>query len=183
MTLASEVSGFADQLRQVLQDSQAKYSSTSEVVLQGNGARFCITGLPSPSVVVVADKVGHLGTLKDGRWKQICDYLLITTGDGHVDVTFIEMKETFRPAERKPKEQLLRTVPILKYLLSLCEIEFGSATKVVQRFAVLAPKKQERIDKQRTKIEPKQLRYKERHKGIDICVAIGGTISFDSLDV
>ena len=111
----------------------------------------------------------------------ICDYLLIIANDAHVDVTFIEMKETLREFE-SPMEQLVRTIPILKYLLSVCEIEFETIFKVVQRFVVLASKREERIDKHRTKIKSRYLRNKTRHKGFDICIAIGGTVSFKSLN-
>ena len=181
MRAADDVGGFSYHLRQVLRDSLVKHSSTNEVTLQGARTTFSITGLPSLSIVVDLDKVSHLGALKSGRWTQICDYLLVMSNNGHVDVTFVEMKETLRETN-KPKEQLVRTIPVLKYLLSLCEIEFGPVDNVVQRFAVLASKREERIDKQQTRIEPKYVRHKERHKGVDIRIAVGGTIAFSSLD-
>ena len=154
----------------------------NQVVLEGAHTNVSITDLPSLCVVVNLDKIGHLGALKERRrLTSICDYLLIIANDAHVDVTFVEMKETLREIE-KPMEQLVRTIPILKYLLSVCEIEFETIFKVVQRFVVLASKREERIDKHRTKIKPKHLRNKRRHKGFDICIFIGGTVSFKSLD-
>ena len=183
MTIAEQRDGFSEHLQQVLQKSRVTYSSTNQVVLQGAHTKFSINDVPSPSVVVNLDKVGHLGALKKERRRltSICDYLLIIAKDAHVDVTFVEMKETLREFE-KSREQLVRTIPILKYLLSVCEIEFGTIFKVVQRFVVLASKREERIDKHRTKIKSRYLRSKTRHKGFDICIAIGGTVSFKSLD-
>ena len=81
-----------------------------------------VTGISKPFLAIRLNKLSHLSALKDGGWKQICDYLLIGRSDGKAYAVFVELKKTLR-GEEKPREQLLRSLPILKYLFSVCEIE------------------------------------------------------------
>ncbi len=59
-------------------------------------------------------KLNHLSALKS-PCNQICDYLLIFELEGKDHAIFIELKKTLR-GDNRPKDQLLRSLPLLKYL-------------------------------------------------------------------
>ena len=72
------------------------------------------------------EKVGHVSGLRDGApGRKICDYaLLAESGDG-IHATLIELKSA-RNDEEEPREQLRRSLPVLEYLRSACDVERGT---------------------------------------------------------
>ena len=87
--------------------------------------RVKITGLPGTSIVIRTERVGHASKISDGSWKQICDYLLVVELGDRTHAVFFELKKT-QTQEKKPKEQLRRSLPLLNYLRSVWEIESGA---------------------------------------------------------
>ena len=69
-------------------------------------------------------KLSHSPSLKDGPRKKICDYLLIAQIDGADHAIFVELKKSLG-SRGDPEEQLLRSLPLLEYLLAVCDIEQG----------------------------------------------------------
>ncbi len=111
-----------------------------------------VTGISKPFLAIRLNKLSHLSALKDGGWKQICDYLLIGQSNGRAYAIFVELKKTLR-GEEKPRDQLLRSLPILKYLLSVCEIEaerdFSDwKSNLTLRYVLIADQLSEMLTKQ-----------------------------------
>ena len=75
----------------------------------------------APAVPVVAVRlgrggVGHVSKLRaDTGLESICDYLLFVERDGNTHAVLVELKKTWN---RKAKEQLRRSLPLLEYLRS-----------------------------------------------------------------
>ncbi len=90
--------------------------------------RVKVVGL-SESVTAIrlgstARRLSHIGYLKDGTRKKICDYLLLGKIGGEEHAIFIELKKNLG-SSGNPEEQLLRSLPLLEYLLSVCDVEKG----------------------------------------------------------
>ena len=116
--------------------------------------RVTLVGLPATGAAVRVENVGHLSKLRD-PCKRVCDYLLVLEANGDTSVLFIELKKTQTPSDR-PREQLRRSLPILKYLLSVCEVERGTTLKSVSvRYAIVFERVSEKLDKQRIRADPK----------------------------
>ena len=142
-----------------------------------------ITGVvPSSITTIKMGKVSHLSCLKDGNWKQICDYLLIAQINGNDYAIFIELKKTLT-RENKPKEQLRRSLPLLDYLLSVCKVEFGNVPEVLIKYVIIAEKLNERLDKQRTRVRPFSPVTKENYKTMEILKFITPKIGITELAV
>ena len=63
------------------------------------------------------------------------------------------MKRTLRP-DGKAYKQILGTIPVLQYLISMTETHFGIKKKIEMRYAVIVQKSSERIGKQKVKPVP-----------------------------
>lgn len=139
-----------------------------------------VTGIPPFITTIHMRKVNHLSCLKEGKLKQICDYLLVAQINDSNYAIFIELKKTLTE-ENKPKEQLRRSLPLLDYLLSVCKIEFGNVPKVLIKYVIIAEKLNERLDKQRTRVRPRRPLAKETHETIEILTFITPKIGITEL--
>ena len=140
-----------------------------------------VTQMPSDVTVINMRKVGHLPGVNDGELTQICDYLLISKSEGMDHAIFIELKKTLRE-NKKGMDQLRRSLPILDYLRSMCQIHYGvmtnrSALKV--RYFLIGTKNDPRIDKQR--VRPQIDVEKENYEDIEVHTFLGERIQFDLL--
>lgn len=142
---------------------------------------FKITDMPASSMAVKIGRLGHINGLKDGGWKQICDYLLvIPIGDDWFTV-LIEMKKTLSD-ENKAKEQLIRTIPVFEYLKSLCEIETQQSWRVVTHYVVIAERASVRLAKERIKVKSGAQPYRrEEYRGIQIGFVVGDSLGAEAL--
>ena len=87
--------------------------------------RVKLVGLPESFTTIRMGgkgKLNHLPYLKEGSWKKTCDYLLLTQICGEDHAVFVELKKSLR-SRGDPEEQLLRSRPILEYLLAVCDTE------------------------------------------------------------
>lgn len=108
-----------------------------------------LSGLAADTIAIRLDRTGMSG-LTNGPWKKCCDYLVIYQAGDTARALFVELKKTLSDSD--PFEQLRRSLPWLKYLRSVCEIESGSSFPEPEvRYAVIARKRNPRFDKQRTK--------------------------------
>lgn len=157
-------------------------SGNNGVKLKEPGAKMSvqITDIPPLITAIRLRKVSHLSCLKDGKLKQICDYLLITQINGNDYALFVELKKTLTE-ENKPKEQLRRSLPLLDYLLSVCRVECGNAPKVLIKYAIIAEKFSERLDKQKTRVTPSKPVSKEKYKAINVLKFITPKIGITEL--
>lgn len=133
-----------------------------------------------PAVPVVAIRlggrggVGHVSNLRtDAGLESICDYLLVVERDGKTHAVLVELKKTWN---RKAKEQLRRSLPLLEYLRSACEVERGTRYETEMTTGYLIICEQRRLDKQSPKPKPA-----EDYRNIKIRTRVGTTISLDLL--
>ena len=144
--------------------------------------RYEVTGIRQPLVVTAIrmNRLRHLARLRDGAWKKICDYPLITALDGTYCAVFVELKETLRETD-DAREQLRRSLPILEYLRSVCTVEDLIKPDVSVRYVILASRDASRLDKQRTRITPFEPIREERCRGIDVRSFVYERISIGSI--
>ncbi len=140
-----------------------------------------VTQMPLDLTAVNMHMMGRLSGVKDGEWKQSCDYLLVCKADGIDHAIFIELKETLRE-DKKGMDQLRRSLPLLHYLRSVCQIHYETETNrpaLKVRYFLIGTKNHARIDKQRVK--PQLGTEKENYKDIEVHTFLGERIRFGLL--
>lgn len=146
--------------------------------------RFEIVDPPAPIAAIRMEKIGHLPGVREGRLKRICDYLLVARIGGQSHAVFIEMKKTLDHEKENPREQLVRSLPILRYLQSMCNVEHGfsdSASRAAAHFWIVGEKYSERFDKQPVSASPRRRVDQVSHKGVDIAMFVGPRMRFADL--
>ena len=129
-----------------------------------------LTGVPQGGLVFSVPSGGksHIGAVKEKKdYKKSCDYLILVPYNDRLDAYFIELKTTLNPNDQGvPKEgckQILCTIPVLKYLISMVDIHCGKNDKVNQYYAVIGKRESSKLDKQGVKpSRPKYARYKRK---------------------
>ena len=53
-----------------------------------------VADIPSDITIINMQRIGSLSGLKDGEWKQVCDFLLLFEDRGKDYAIFIELKKT-----------------------------------------------------------------------------------------
>lgn len=147
-----------------------------------SGMKVEITGFScSVAAIGMGTKLNHLSALKS-PCNQICDYLLIFELEGKDHAIFIELKKTLR-GDNRPKDQLLRSLPLLKYLQTVCEINSGFGQNKMELsigYCLIGEKRSPYLDKQ--PVHPKaDLWEAERYKGIGIRSSVAPKIPLVSL--
>ena len=158
---------FTDCLREVVSDRwQRSPDSEGNVTLKEPRVMSVqVSELSQYSVVVRPHKLSLSG-VKNGPWKQSCDFIIVNPHGDTVRVLFIELKHTLNN-ERKGLEQLRWSLPRLEYLRSLCHIHCGDRLERFEVHYVLIGKKgSPRFDKQpvRSAGSPETI----QHKGIEV---------------
>ena len=143
-----------------------------------------LIGVSSPFLAVRMNKLNHLSALQPvkDRWNQICDYLLIGQSKGGYYAIFVELKTTLgERTATKGKEQLLRSLPILEYLLSVCAAEYGSSEKsnLTIRYALIAEKEHSNLYKRSS--QRGRRGQQERYKSIQVTTFVEPTVHFTAL--
>lgn len=186
----SRTSKFADLLQTVVLAKnlvplgRSAHGTMATVVLRENDPnakmRFSVTDVHPSSTIVRIDHLQHLAGIRDGRWKKICDYLLVMPDDQRSWAVLVELKKTLSGLERA-KEQLHRSLPVVKYLQSLCEVETENPIQVVVRHVVLVEKHSERFDKEPTRVTAGVRLQEDMHKGILVQVVVGESVEAKTL--
>lgn len=109
---------------------------------------------------------------------EICDYILINEGADDCEVVIVELKSTLQKRQ-DGLEQLRRSLPIAKYLLAVCEVEMQRTWPCRFRYALLAEKRTNRLDKQ--PIRPSAQLSTEGYKDINVTVGVGTRFDFGAL--
>ena len=138
--------------------------------LQPPGMNIKVTDVPKGGLVVKVPRGPHLGIVKKEKtkgYKKSCDYLILVPCNDHIDAYFIELKTTLNPnCQDVPEEgcnQILCTIPVLEYLISMVNIHHGKNEKVNQYYVVIGEKDSSKLDKQGVKsIRPKSVPYKRK---------------------
>ena len=90
----------------------------------------------------------------------------------------VELKTTLQE-DSYGLEQLRRSLPLAKYLLSVCEVELQRSWSLQTNYALIAEKRVERFDKQA--VRPRPYVETEDYKGIRVSVRVGTRFDFAAL--
>ena len=147
--------GLSSCLKEILTDN-ALVSPSSKGILtlreENNEMEVEVSGVFTDLTVINMNKLGSLSGVKDGEWKQHCDYLIVHEDDGVDHAVFIELKRTMNKDKKKAMDQLLRTFPMLEYLRRICEIHFADKPKqseIPARYVLVSERISKRVDMQR----------------------------------
>lgn len=173
----------AEHLKAILADKVLISSRSRELVLkEKNVQRVNVSKLPSEAVVINLQRFGSLSGIRNGPWKQHCDYMLVFRVDETVRVIFVELKKTLHGNESKGFEQLRLSLPLLKYVDSVCELHFGTESdrrEPIVRYVLIGEQGSQKLDKQLVRVS--QSKYSEQHKDITVNVLIGSRFGFGRL--
>ena len=141
-----------------------------------------VSHVPSTTTVVgLGRKASQHSILRESpgeSWLKICDYILINEGVDDCEVVMVELKSTLQKRQ-DGLEQLRRSLPIAKYLLAVCEVELQRTWPCRFRYALLAEKRTNRLDKQ--PIRPSAQLSTEGYKDINVTVGVGTRFDFGAL--
>ena len=138
--------------------------------------------IPKRAITINLQRMGDFSGVKEGRWKQRCDYMFALDVTGGSEVVFVELKKSLDTGKEKAMEQLRRSPPVLMYLKSLCEIEERRAPgggELRLRYFVVSEKYSPKLDKQ--PVRPAQAPKTENFKEIRVGVVVGSHLAFDFL--
>ena len=150
--------------------------SGNRLVLREDQADMAVTVADGSTEMVAlrlkagACRIGLLG--ERGPWNVSCDYILFGYIDSHWYAIFVELKKTAR-RDSHGYEQLRWSLPVLEYILQICELKFGCAMDRPRvSYVLLAEEEHERLDKQLIKTPDLQFQTVE-WQGITIREIIG----------
>lgn len=173
----------AKHLKTILTDKVLLSSGSGVVVLkEPNVQKVEVSRLASDALVIrLRKKFGRFSGIKDGRWTQKCDYMIVFNGDEKNCVLFVELKNSLNKKKRA-FAQLRRSLPLLKYFDSVCRIHFGRDTckpETTVRYVLISAKHSRRFDKR--SVRAKQLRYSDEYEDITVTTLIGSRFPFNLL--
>ena len=136
----SEV-GLSSELKGVLKEGVVTSSKGGNMILEETRAAMKVEITEPPLGIVAVDmrEVDHLKAIReDTGFRKICDYLLASSSNARDLVVLVELKKTLRDGS-EAKEQLRRSLPVLEYLRSFCEIHYErSSTELEVRHFIIA---------------------------------------------
>ena len=173
---------FATHLKEILADTVVILPENGRIVLrEKNVMEVELTDVPPNITALNIRRIGILAGVRDGNWKQICDYLLVYECDGKDVGIFVELKKTLNQ-QNKGKEQLRRSLPLLKYLHSMCQVHYGvknQKPRLVTRYFLIGSQLNHRLDKQ--PVRPGQPLSSENYKNITVNKFVGRSFRFGRL--
>lgn len=150
------------------------------VLIEPNVMQVTVTGLPKDAIVINLNRIGSLTGIKDGLWKRACDYLIVFHDGNRDGGLFLELKRTLRGGTNDGHEQLRRSLPILRYLQTMCAVHFETdASSVEAQYALIGEQSSPRLDKQ--PVRAKKAPQAEDYKDIRVVSAIGKRVAFTYL--
>ena len=160
-------------------DEQGKVTLSEE--REGAPMRVLVSHVPDTATVVSLRKVSQHPILQQSpgqSWMKICDYMVIDDREDRCEIVMVELKTTLQ-RHSEGLEQLRRTLPLAKYLLSVCEVELASSWSCKFSYALIAEKRTNRLDKQPTR--PLAKLETMHHEEIKVAVGIGRRFNFTAL--
>ena len=138
--------------------------------------------VPSTTTAIRLPESTEHAILRQSRgafWLRSCDYLLVDEGERECRVAMVELKSDLHK-DGRGLEQLRRTLPLAKYILSVCEVELQCSWH--HRFNyVLIAEKSGRFDKQRARPHPHPQVETRDHEDIEVGIGVGTHFNFSSL--
>lgn len=178
MAVGDLVSTLTDILVERTREKPADGGEQLDLREPGAHMRVKVTALPSNLIAIRISRIGHSSALRQepaSDWNKRCDYVLLNDLGDRCNVVLVELKKTLN-AKKVAAEQLRRSLPIVKYLLSVCEVERGRAWPMSVHYALIAEKQGRLLDKQRTR-QPSAFLTTEHFDGVDVAVFVGTTFS------
>jgi len=154
----------------------------STVLREKNVMELEVADIPSDITIINMRRIGSLSGVKEGEWKQVCDYLFLFEEEGEDYAVFVELKKTLNEENEKGMEQLRRSFPFLEYLRSVCEIHHSAESaklRIIVRYSLVGNQISQRLDKQHVKAGFRL--PSKNHKGISVDMLFGERIRFRSL--
>lgn len=150
-----------DCIKQILKEDHWKRTEDkSEIKDQESGMKITLIQLPKNGLLITIPQVkAHIGIINNSKrgLTQSCYNLILIERDDCIDVYFIEMKKSLSPSGNKEKacNQILHTVPIWEYIVSMAKYHCKKEKKVnPPYFAIIAEKSSKNLDKQQVKSAP-----------------------------
>ena len=152
------------------------------ILRERNVMELEVADIPSDITIINMRRIGSLSGVKEGEWKQVCDYLFLFEEEGEDYAVFVELKKTLNEENEKGMEQLRRSLPFLEYLRSVCEIHHSAESaklRIIVRYSLVGNQISQRLDKQHVKAGFRL--PSKNHKGISVDMLFGERIRFRSL--
>ena len=142
-----------------------------------------IVGVPHAVAPIRLDEVGHLSAFARKGLNYICDYLIVAQRNDIYYAIFVELKKTLKGNTRH-REQLRRALPLLRYLVSVFELDTGSKlpeSKIVTQYFLIGQQSSPKWDKQNVKYDPATVFETEEYRSITVRTGVARTIPFSEL--
>ena len=155
-----------------------------DLILKEKGVmKVAVSEIPADVTAARMHVVGHLPGVRDGDWKQICDFVLFRKCEDVDRAVLIELKTTLNESnKRKAMAQLRGSLPILEYLRSMCLLHQGPSAKLPAlqvSYFLIAAKRDARIDKQ--SVRPQTGSGRETYGDIEVHTLLGERVGFGLL--
>ena len=172
MSLVSELPAVVDEVAVAPANADGVLLSEEEAGMHVQ----VLTSVPITAIRLGQGGVGHVPRIRAGTGLNlICDYLLAVELDGYTYAVFVELKKTW---EGRAREQVRRSLPLVEYLRSACEVERGArfdGDGIRVGYLIICENK--RLNKQTMRAEPVEAVHSEDYKDITVRTYIGTTIS------
>lgn len=172
MSLVSELPGVVDEVAVAPANADGVLLVDEDSGMQVQ----VVASVPITAIRLGSAGVGHVPRLNlHAGLNLICDYLLVVELNGHTHAILVELKTTW---ESRAREQVRRSLPLLEYLRSVCEVEREApfdGGRMQAGYLVICEKR--RLNKQTMRAEPMKTAYSEDYKDITVRTYIGTTIS------
>ena len=117
MSLVSELPDIVDEVALAPTNADGVLLSEDEAGMQVQ----VLASVPITAIRLGQAGVSHAPRIRAGTGlNRVCDYLLLMELGGHTHAVLVELKKTWEPRAR---EQVRRSLPLLEYLRSACEVE------------------------------------------------------------
>jgi len=140
-----------------------------------------LASVPITAIRLGRAGVGHAPGVRAGTGlNRVCDYLLLVESGGHTHAVLVELKKTWE--QQRGWEQVRRSLPVLEYLRSVCEVEREARFDddgIRVGYLVICEKR--RLNKQTTRPEPVEAVQSQDYRDITVRTYIGTTISLTIL--
>lgn len=169
---------------QAIVKSTALVAVDNSITLREAQADMVVT-VTAGEIRVVAlnmNRIGHLSAVREDRsLKRLCDFLLVANVDGTCEAILVELKKTLRLSDDS-KEQLRRSLPIVKYLASVIEVQFEQEIAVLNvSYVSVFSRISGRFDKHHLRVPRHGLVGVEHWKSIRVRKLLGSRFHLDDL--
>ena len=161
-----------------------KVSEGGKIILRERQARMSVEVTSDRSLMSALNmsRIGHLSAICERRgFKRVCDYFLVASIHGTCHGVLIELKKTLG-SSNDYREQLRRSLPVVKYLVSIVEVEYEQDfTELEVSYVSIFERLSRRFDKQHLRVPKQSLIESEDWKSIKIRKLLGCRLYFEDL--